>query len=229
MKKLLLSLTCVFAVCMASTAHADTFRYYTSNGGGSIGVVLNGSSTASSLYASTFVVENKTTSAYLDVFCVQPTVIMKTGVDTEYTQVPGGFGANEWLLKRLIQVISPQIQDNPADSIIYKAALQTAIWETVVDSNSPFNLETGNFQVTGYYNEAGTRLQDIVRASYLTAMDASIKLEGKADIFMWSSADSQNLLSYTYDRTATTPIPAAAWLLGSGIAGLVAYRRRNNG
>jgi hypothetical protein len=34
-------------------------------------------------------------------------------------------------------------------------------------------------------------------------------------------------IATTYSEAVATPIPAAAWLLGSGLIGLVAIRRRN--
>jgi hypothetical protein len=92
-------------------------------------------------------------------------------------------------------------------------ALQSAIWH-VVEAN------------LGTFVPVGTANQMNLYNSYLTALDGNT---GNVSDFLWISPgalDNGNLVYYQGLVAPPVPIPAAVWLLGSGLVGLVGIRRK---
>jgi Thioester domain len=93
------------------------------------------------------------------------------------------------------------------------AAVQVAIWETVYDGVGGA-LDTGRFQLTGGDAQIYTLAQ-----GYITGL-TSAGLTGLDRYMIAHSATKQDLL-------VAVPIPAAVWLFGSGLLGLIGFRNRS--
>ncbi|MBN2231794.1 MAG: VPLPA-CTERM sorting domain-containing protein, partial [Deltaproteobacteria bacterium] len=93
--------------------------------------------------------------------------------------------------------------------------LQASIWETLYETGSGYDLTAGSFRA--YDDQSG----DMTFLTLNTGNDLSayrvLQFTDVAGHFL----DKQELLVKT-----VVPVPGAVWLLGSGLAGLVAVRRR---
>ncbi len=103
------------------------------------------------------------------------------------------------------------------------AAMQLAIWEVVYDGFASFNPDTsldalwgGNFRVSSWYS--GDLKQEAL--SYLGMLANTNDFSGLEDYRLAKSCDYQDML--------VTPVPAAVWLMGSGLFGLIAVGRRRS-
>lgn len=108
---------------------------------------------------------------------------------------------------------------------VQSAGFQMALWEVLYEQTASFDLTNGTFQ----QNKSGSA-QDSAEAaanSYLDLMEAGVVTQSLAFTYYESATNatgtqlSQNLVS-----VAAVPLPAAAWMLGLGIAGLYGARRR---
>lgn len=95
------------------------------------------------------------------------------------------------------------------------AAFQLALWEIITDTGSQYDLLSGNFVASSNYNviqQAGSYLSGLTGAA-----------TGGYSLTFLNSGNSQNLV--TVDL-APVPVPAAAGMLGLGIASFFGLRRR---
>jgi hypothetical protein len=91
-------------------------------------------------------------------------------------------------------------------------ALQAAIWEVIYGDNFTLSGKTKNSQnVIDLYN------------IYMTALGNNT---GNISNFYWMSPRKIGETTIYQGLVTPVPIPAAAWLLGSGLLGLVVIRRR---
>ncbi len=122
-----------------------------------------------------------------------------------------GLGLNSGAIAYLIDNVTTQSAND-------EIGLQAAIWELVHDVNFTF---TGTGASLTAYN------------SYLSDALNHVNYVGSANV-LWmqnslSGNSAQDWVGKYAVSTAATPVPAAVWLFGSGIAGLVASRRRKSG
>jgi hypothetical protein len=96
----------------------------------------------------------------------------------------------------------------------YATAFQLAIWEIVNETSLPYSLDDGSF----------TRDSGSAAAILANAWLADLN----AGAIGWTPATGLLALtsSTVQDMLVQTPIPAAAWLLGSGLLGLFGISRR---
>jgi hypothetical protein len=102
--------------------------------------------------------------------------------------------------------------------------MQLAIWEVVYDGIPTFNVNHvldgewwgGNFRVSSWYS--WDLKQEAL--SYLGMLANTNDFSGLENYRLAKSCDYQDMLA--------TPIPAAVWLMGSGLFGLVAVGRRRS-
>ncbi len=120
-----------------------------------------------------------------------------------------------------------------AQDKIQSAALHMAIYEVL--SDNAWSVSSGQFKVVGVGSWGGDSGWDFIldqagTATFLTAINVMLAsasdgaLGGNIILKYAQLADRYGLmpvLSY-----AVTPIPGAIWLLGSGLAGLAAWRRK---
>ncbi len=108
------------------------------------------------------------------------------------------------------------IMDNYAGSsnAAQNAAVQVAIWETVYDGIGG-SLTDGRFTLTTSSTTVLT-----LAAQYITDL-TSASLAGLERYMIAVNPDKQDLL-------VTVPVPAAVWLFGSGLLGLIGFRKRSN-
>lgn len=210
MKKVLLVVAALSVLMLASTAHANLIT----NGGFDNG--LNGWSDG--LLSSLPAWDSNAQAA-------------KFGYGAGFIN-----GANQSLFQAFH--INPDIK-----SVTFSFDLTTSV-------NSPSILESGVF--TAAFNSLNFNLKDFVADFTWLHKDGSITTTFSKEIeiskaFQWFGNDWNNaavLFKFTggglgsvggmtvlldnvfLGPTAQTPIPAAAWLLGSGVAGLVALRRK---
>jgi len=153
--------------------------------------------------------------AYL--YCVDIFTSIPPGYDYSYTQVNklgniygsalNNAGQVAWLLSKYAVA---------ADTYDEQYALQSAIWRVV--EGSLFTLDTGTGKTTANQYSLYTQ--------YLVALGSNT---GNVSDFLWISPKYS--LSGPYYQGMVgggdpVPIPGAVWLLGSGLIGLVALRRR---
>jgi hypothetical protein len=94
-------------------------------------------------------------------------------------------------------------------------ALQAAIW-TVIYGNSVYRLDTSN---------DGRNSSNVI-SLYNTMLIALDSHTGNVSDFLWISPKYSLNGPYYQGLVGTTvPIPAAVWLLGSGLIGLIGIRR----
>lgn len=100
------------------------------------------------------------------------------------------------------------------DTSVESAGLQVAIWEVTNEGGGgTYDLTSGNFSVSG---NAAVQAQ---AQSYLDAMSGATA--GLYNMTFMYSADHQDLVT-----VAPVPLPASGLLIGAGLAGLAAVRRR---
>jgi hypothetical protein len=106
------------------------------------------------------------------------------------------------------------------------AAAQIAVWELVLDWGTK-DFSTGTFSLSSTTDGYATLLADAT-AIYTAAMTA-FNAPGGMDpniLSKYMFASNEGLGAGLQDFIVPAPIPAAAWLLGSGLLGLVVIRRR---
>lgn len=107
---------------------------------------------------------------------------------------------------------------------VQSAGFQLALWEVLYETYSVFDLTTGTFTQT----RSGTA-QDAAETAandYLALLDGGIVTQAYAFTFYESSrASDGRQLSQNLVSVAPVPLPAAAWMLGLGVAGLFGVRR----
>jgi len=105
------------------------------------------------------------------------------------------------------------IMDNYAGSgnAAQNAAVQLAIWETVYDGKGG-SLTDGRFTVV---TSSATVLA--LAAQYITELTTA-SLAGLGKYMIATNPDKQDLL-------VAVPVPAAVWLFGSGLVGLISFRK----
>ncbi|MGD0237052.1 MAG: VPLPA-CTERM sorting domain-containing protein [Syntrophorhabdales bacterium] len=98
-----------------------------------------------------------------------------------------------------------------------RQAAQLAVWELVWDNGeSTYNFSSGKFTVSG---ESSAVLSD-AESIYTAALAGASSIPNGAYVL----ADSTTHQEYVMRNPV--PIPAAVWLLGSGLIGLAGIRRR---
>ncbi len=99
--------------------------------------------------------------------------------------------------------------DSDNDSL--EEQLQLSIWETLYERTATFSLASGEFSSDDYsFLTLGTDY-DISNYKVLHFTDANGNFLDKQDLLV---------------KVNSVPIPGAAWLLGSGLFGLIGIRRR---
>ena len=130
----------------------------------------------------------------------------------------GGMGeAKANLLRELYGVYYP-VSTN-AITALKGQALQIATWEIVRETSGTYDVLNGTTQFNPAYGgaaltEAQTYLANILGGNYSLRTDIMAATNG-----------SLSVVGYQ-DTWVPVPVPAAFWLLGSGLLGLVAIRRR---
>jgi len=131
----------------------------------------------------------------------------------------GGTKADQ--IARLLGQELPDFSAAPGLAAAKALALQVTIWELVHETDSSYGLTTGiaRFSSTG---TAASNAAMTQAALWLTAINNNSYLS-------WTAA--RNLFAITrigvQDYVVqAVPLPAAAWLLGSGLLGLFAVARR---
>ena len=148
-------------------------------------------------------------------YCVDINKGIYSGYDYSYTQVNTlgniyGSALNNaaqvaWLLSAYAAT---------ADTYDEQYALQSAIWRVV--EGPLFTLDTGFGKTTANQYSLYTQ--------YLAALGSNT---GTVSDFLWISPKYSLTGPYYQGMvSATVPIPGAVWLLGSGLLGLVAMRKR---
>ena len=148
---------------------------------------------------------------HFDAFCIEDQIALHQELPYTFSSIASGslYEQAAWLASSYIDPTT----DNSADA----AVAQMAIWEIVMEDKAAH----------GWGTEASNGV--IFTSSSVVSNAANTLLESLAkpqdfDLSQWSVArngDSQDFLVHR-----AVPIPGAVWLLGSGLLGLMGFRRR---
>ena len=124
-----------------------------------------------------------------------------------------------------------QTQPNK-DFVIYQQFLMLAVWEIINDDT--FDVLNGNLKLHGLTAKEKAWFQ-ATQDHYAALYDSSDFKEHNYEFWVLHNPKSNgdwfknsDMLIFEYDlRAPAVPVPAAAWLMGTGLAGLAALRRRN--
>jgi hypothetical protein len=142
-------------------------------------------------------------------YCVDVLEFTKSGGEKYVVDLQSAVGKGDnyrnaaWLMETYSSTVSTAAE---------MAGLQVAIWEVVYDHGS-HNLTDGNFKL----DSGGDVLTNAT--SYLAALALNTDFTG-LDHYMIAHSDGKQ------DQLIATPIPMAAWLFGSGLLGLIGFRKR---
>ena len=146
-----------------------------------------------------------------------------TTTETPFSATSGALGATtqghiEGLFETAFSTVD--ITDD-----VQSAGFQMALWEVIYETESTFDVTSGTFT----QNKNGS-LQDDAEAAandYLALMDGGVVTQSYAFSYYESDTDSSGKqLSQNLVSVSAVPLPAAAWMLGLGLAGLLGMRRR---
>lgn len=98
------------------------------------------------------------------------------------------------------------------------AAFQIALWEIISDTT--YDLSTGNFRMTN--NPSGRALAN----TWLANVANGTWMPTGATFTFLHSDKLQDVLAIGIGGPTPVPLPATLWLMGAGVAGLAAMRRR---
>ncbi len=220
MKKCFALVACLVVLSVAGAAWADTLVYTHSEGGESVKYRLDGD--LKSTTPSMFFISDKTTGDNFNAFCLDVTKNIVKNTDLTYAKAPDAraiLGGKYDFMEGMIKAAYPTILANGANADLYKRVLQLAVWEAMEESSSPYSLSSGDFYVSSA-DPNYQALRGAFDSLYAAALGGGLK--GHVELSVWlNQGNYQNLVQFTY-----TPIPGAVWLLGSGLAGLMAMKRR---
>ncbi|OPY16672.1 MAG: hypothetical protein A4E69_00177 [Syntrophus sp. PtaB.Bin138] len=117
--------------------------------------------------------------------------------------------------------VADYFRNNYFNNNNYKAGAQLAVWESIFDTD--FDLTAGAFRASNEYSDEAVLIWDAVKYN-IPAYSNTWALAVNPTIVSGQTVGNtpfQNYLVYN-----PVPIPGAIWLLGSGLLGLVAVRRR---
>ena len=192
------------------------------NGGGKASITVNNSGSTHKVSAGGFRVTDGSSNFIawcLDLANVISLPSPYSITQTPFSQTAGAFSASvQQNLQRLFNTVYSGLDlNNNAQS----AGFQLALWEVIYEGKPNLNVQNGDFKWT-----AGSTAARNQANTFLGMMNGPETMQYNMTFFE-SGVDkhnkqfSQNLVS-----VAPIPLPAAAWLLGAGLIGLVAVGRR---
>lgn len=226
----------VGAALIAAAAPVSAGQIFTSfNSGastyGSAKMTLNGGSSWTNVGAGRLAF-TRTGGDYLGLldpilltFCIEPTQWVQSTAVYNVTPLAqgndsqGGMGANRAALVNQLIARNQSVMQGPISRVVAEA-IQFAIWEIVSETSNVFNVSLGNARFFSYDESGAVALAQ----SYLNALTLTGPQLANIRALVRNGVQDQLVI----DRTpiSQVPEPAALGLLGLGVAGLIALRRR---
>lgn len=147
-----------------------------------------------------------------DAFCID--LFNTIALPADYTTAPNYFAA---ATVDRIDALFTNAPVSGIDSDTKAAATQVALWEIITDN--VLDLSADGFQLTGTNNADTVALAN----SFLTNITNGSWTGSGASFTFLDVTGSQDVIAF---GVQPVPLPASVWLLGAGVAGLGALRRK---
>lgn len=232
MKRSLFAFVSILVLCVAfaGIAQAETYKVHSTANTFSANVTtihpVTSAPLSRSVYASPMSVSQTGSSETFYTYCLQPWETTNINQSKDYSTV----AADQYLSASQYSQISTVFSaaHDVINNAAYQNAVQMIIWEIVMDNTVDFSSGFGNGNFKWNNPNANAAATDVLAKvneiySWIDAgsYDASIVYT----FSVLANGTTQDLLRFDYTPSAV-PVPAAVWLMGTGLAGLVAMRRK---